>query len=212
MKTIQCVCMCIAMLGIQSAALAHYIIGSDTFPDHAFDNAIVNASNDLLAKSDLATLNYWLRTLTNELILDGTTGAAGIEVGDNSPSSFLKIEFSNTSVVNGPGNDIAIYEAGSPETFGVVINGISRWVTTDTELHPWWVGIGYVNLDDFGITQGGVVNSITLTGSIDPSEGTCHPDLIAVGSFYVPEPATLLLLGLGGMTLIRRQKRKNKAK
>jgi hypothetical protein len=63
------------------------------------------------------------------------------------------------------------------------------------------VGCGWLNLDDFGVAAGASIDTVTLTGTAGS-----HPDLIALGALNVPEPATLSLLTLGGLALLKRKR------
>jgi len=121
-------------------------------------------------------------------------------------NAYIRVAFTDNSIVNGPGTDLILFETSAGQTLGcparITISGITN--TYDTH----WLGPGdlhaaIVNLDDFSVAPGGRVSTITLWG------GANDTDYMGLGALNngapIPEPATLFLLTLGGLILRRRK-------
>ena len=109
-----------------SPGLAHasIVVGGITFDDNAFADTLISSSGD-----------YTVGGNTSDL----TTAVVGSDV-DNfafsfSPSTYLQLGYTDNVIVNGAGDDVALFELGVPDTFkfSLTIGGVTKeYLTADT--------------------------------------------------------------------------------
>jgi len=194
--------LCLGVIGISTASPAAAVtLGAIDFADTAFADSLEAASGTFiaLAAGDGGSIDL----------------ATAVLGGDASDSAFcttpagcsFSVAFTDNAVVNLAGPDLAVFELGTPQTFGVEISGVvQNFLATDTGedvLAPNLPGfpdtfdllVALIDLDDFGIAEGVEVTSVRLLSLENPFDPTV---IAAVPGGVVPEPAVLLLW----MTLI----------
>jgi hypothetical protein len=128
----------------------------------------------------------------------------------------VQLGFTDNVVVNGVGNDLAIFELGIPDQFAVslTIDGVSHIYSSvdtgylvGTTASNTKLAVALVNLDDFGLSAGEIIDSVVL--GMDIRTNGHVPTLAAVGALShadatcVPEPVSLAIWSLlGGCCLV----------
>jgi len=201
MKKLITICLVVAMalvFGIVSAANATVVVGGYSFDDNAFADYLISSSGSY--------------TTSGGSLESCVTGANVYTYAfSQTPGAYLDLGFSDNYLVNGPGNDLALFELGIPDTFGVSLT-IGGTTHTYQTFYTGYSGGDYnlnvalVNLDDFGFATGSLFSHVVIGMDIVSGSGTV-PSLAVVGALNsIPEPATICLLGLGALSLIRRKK------
>lgn len=172
------------------------IIAGLNFDDSAFADILISSfGNYAIAGGDLAT------------VLTDTTEVTYAH--SRTPGAFVELGFTDNLVVNGLGNDLALFELGDVDTFVVTLNGTTRsYLSAYTGFSSagFYINVASLNLDDFGIATGGFVDSIRI--GLDTvrirtqSNTTTVPSLslvaalnsapLIVDNFHIPEPSTML--------------------
>jgi hypothetical protein len=131
------------------------------------------------------------------------------------PGAKVLLGFSNRNIVNGPGDDLALFEVGHEayeysqegfDSFNVTINGITRtYFTTETTtiVDDHNVNMTTLDLSFFGLASGATVNHVEIGMDFD-TRGS-RPQLQLMAAIHsaplaaVPEPGTyaMMLCGLG---------------
>lgn len=153
------------------------------------------------------------------------TGLEDVLVGDD-PSDFaychgtecrVTLGFTDNTVPNLEGADLAVFELGVPDTFAVGIGEVTHsYEAVDTGFNVVAGGSSYdllvaeIDLDDFFVEPGGAVTIVDLFPDPLDTPGTFPATFTVVAAIHaVPEPTTALLLGLGlvGLAMNRRRPR-----
>lgn len=140
------------------------------------------------------------------------------------PGAFVVLGFSDNRVVNGAGNDIALFEQGHEayeysqegfDSFNITINGITRtYFTTETTtiVDDHNVNMTSLDLSFFGIAEGASIDRLQI--GMDYVTRDSLPQLMLVAAIHsvaapVPEPAAwaLMLAGLGAVGARRWRRR-----
>ncbi len=204
-------------MGQGGTANATLIVAGFSFDDNAFADSLVSSSD-----------------LSQFVILGGASSVEEALTGSNSGTSafsamdnaFVELGFIDNLIVNGAGNDLAVFELNVPEDMIVTINGmiVTRpQVDTgfDSAINGFDINVSLFDLSDFGIALGGTASSAifnilcTVEASINLGctvGAPVAPALVVVGalnSVSVPEPVTLglFLFGLAGMSYAMRRRR-----
>jgi len=194
------ICAVVAMVlvfGIVSAANATVVVGGYGFDDNAFADYLISSGGSY--------------STSGGSVESCVTGAnVDTWAGSTDAGAYLDLGFSDNYLVNGPGDDLALFELGVEATFEVtvIIGGTAHlYPTFDTG----YSGAGYdlnlalVDLDDFAIPAGGLLDHVVI-GMDNLGNSGIPPALAVAGALNsIPEPTTICLLGLGGLLLRRRK-------
>jgi hypothetical protein len=190
--------------GTMGSAKAVTVVGGLTFQDNAFADSLISSSGSFTTSGG---------TLTSVL----TDTDSGTYAFSSSPGAFVNLGFTDNLLVNGSGNDLALFELGIPDTFKVTIGGITKsYLSVDTGQSAGGFGLNVatVNLDDFGIAPNTTLSNI-LIGLDTTSAASTVPSLSLVGalnsgavtSTAVPEPFTIIGTLIGGTAAFRMRKK-----
>jgi hypothetical protein len=136
--------------------------------------------------------------------------------GDSTAATVL-LGFSDNRLVNGPGDDLVLFEVGheayeySQEGFDslwVTVNGRTRlYFTTETTttVDDHNVNMTRIDLSHFGLAEGAVLDRVQIGLGYDTRGSLPQLQLVAAMNSVaapVPEPASLALLAAGGLLLV----------
>lgn len=187
------------LAGSLGSASAITTVAGINFQDNAFADTVL-ASSGLYTLGGAATLQA------------AVTGPALTKYAlTRDPGAYIQLGFTDNYLVNGAGNDLALFEYGAPDIFGVslTIGGITHtYASVGTGFTGTVDGITYnvnvaeVNLDDFGVAAGAQLTSIVVGMGID--NGVTVPSLGVAGALNsapqngtVPDGGTTIsLLGM----------------
>lgn len=161
------------------------------------------------AFADTVLASFGTYTLGAATLQAAVTGA-GLDkyAYSSTPGAYIELGFTDNFLVNGPGNDLALFEFGMPDSFRIslTLGGISHnYLCARTGLFGAGplsgnsVTVAQVNLDDFGLAPGTQLSSIVVGMDLVTNNRTT-PSLSVVGALNsepVPEPSSVLLLASG---------------
>ncbi|WP_077035713.1 PEP-CTERM sorting domain-containing protein [Pelomonas sp. KK5] len=183
-----------------SGAHAALSIGGLTFADDSY-------ADQLVASTGIYTVNgpSLAAALTDK---DLSTWATSM-----TPGASVTLRFTDNSVVNGAGDDLALFEVGHEayeysqegfDSFNVTINGITRtYFTTETTtiVDDHNVNMTTLDLSFFGIAAGASVNEIQIGMDFDTRGSRPQLQLVAAihsgAATAVPEPQSFAMLAAG---------------
>jgi PEP-CTERM motif len=186
-----------ALATASTEARATISVGGFTFPDNGFvDTLLASTGSYTVSGGSLASV------LTDT---DPNTFAFSFDTGAS-----LTLGWSSVRAVNGPGDDIVLFELGTPDSWNVTINGTTR---VETSAATGFSAGGFdllaapLDLSDFGVASGGSISQIFLTFNVDAANGTV-PSTALVGalettgsSMSTPEPSTWAMMLIGFASL-----------
>ena len=183
-----------------SGAQAALSIGGLTFDDKAYADRLISSAGDYTVSGPSLAA-----ALTDQ---DLSTWATSM-----TPGARVVLGFTDNVVVNGPGNDLALFEVGHEayeysqegfDSFDITINGITRtYFTTETTtiVDDHNVNMTTLDLSFFGIAEGASIKQVQIGMDFD-TRGS-RPQLQLVAAIHsgpvaaVPEPQTYALLAAG---------------
>ncbi|QQE13372.1 PEP-CTERM sorting domain-containing protein [Planctomycetota bacterium] len=138
---------------------------------------------------------------------DGGVGAAGgyLSLGNNGE---VILEFTDNLLIDGTGFDIRLYEIGDPDPYTLLIS--------HNNIDYYTVGSGTISRS-FDISSVVTISGQTAFRYVkvidnnafhtpSPFAGTDIDSIEALHTIPIPEPASLALLSLGSLAMIRRRK------
>lgn len=145
-----------------------------------------------------------------------TDGSLSSWAMSGTPGAYVVLAFADNRVVNGAGDDIALFEVGHEayeysqegfDSFVVTINGISRtYFTTETTtiVDDHNVNVTTLDLDFFGIAPGATIDRLQI--GMDYVTRDSLPQLQLVAALHsvaapVPEPGAWALMA-GGLAAL----------
>lgn len=201
------VMICASFLILAGWSVAGITIGPYTFDDDSFP--------DVATYVDGGPASY-------NFTPSGDTAADLLTAVDSDVDTYMygtsvrfQLEFVNNQIINDTGADLVIFELGEADAVEVIvfIDGVPtaarNYMITPT---GYFTTSGYslnavaIDLDDFGVSAMDTVQKIELfntnEGGTTYSSSICA---VSVLNSIAPEPATLLLIALGGLIVRRRR-------
>lgn len=199
-------------------------LGPTDFDTTAFPNVLVagSLSNTSLTFGSGVGVTLGPFTLAQgQPFVTGSDITQGLALGAGPTGGipdFIVPGFGNISIINGPGADLVIFEAGSPSEpirlslsldGGATFSANIDFATTPTVPLDTSSGFAtntvFIDLTDFGILAGQKVDALRLQG-IFTGVGGSGPDILAIGVLNfdtptgnipgdVPEPSTVVTVG-----------------
>ncbi|MFO0887957.1 MAG: hypothetical protein U0790_02300 [Isosphaeraceae bacterium] len=151
-------------------------VGGITFDDTAFADALVSSAGEFSVGGGAESLPG---AVTGSVVSDYAFSF--------SPGAQVVLGFTDNTILNGPGPDVAIFELGVPDSFLVSFpDGTAASVigSSDTgeDAGEYDLNVALVDLSAFGFAEGATVSQIILgVDIIDPVEGS-RPSLTAVAA------------------------------
>ncbi len=182
-----------------------------------------SAHADLIGGLNIISFADSLISSNGDFTTSGGTVAAvltdhdpGTGAWSSSPGAYVQLGFSNP-IVNGPGNDLALFELGTPDTFKLSLTLVGttiQYLSSDTgfTIGGYNLNVATINLDDFGLPVGATVAQIVVGLDVQSIYGR-RPSLSLAGALdSAPVPGAVWLLGSGLLGLVgmgRRRSRKS---
>ena len=134
----------------------------------------------------------------------------------NASRAHLELGFTDNVAINGAGNDLVLWEIGTPDDFGMslTVGGFTHRIMSVssgfTNAQGFGINIAFLDLDDLGVAPGAAISSIVVKMGFPFVNTSVSPTLGAVAALHsgrAPEPTSLLLLAVGLAAIGVRRKR-----
>jgi hypothetical protein len=194
----------VSALGIGQANAAPVIIAGINVDSQNFVDVLLGES----------TTGVW-STEGGPLATSVTDLSGGTWAFSNASSAYLHLGFTDNVLVNGPGDDLVVWEVGTPDNFGMsltvggVVHTIVSVASGLADCGAFDCNIAYLNLDDLGVAAGAAVTSLVFNMGFPFANTSTSPTLgaaAALNSRSVPEPGSVLLL-LGALSVLALRRR-----
>ena len=197
------ICIVVLAFGLSSAKAIMMVAGL-TFQDNAFADIVV-ASSGTYTLAGAGTLQA------------AVTGSSLNKYAfSSSPGAYIQLGFTDNSLVNGNGYDLALFDYGNASTFALSIGGITKYYKSVTDVgytsvidgKSYQINVAKINLDDFGIVAGTKIYDIKIYMNCPTNGVPTFGAAGALNSGMVPDAgATVAMLGLAfaGLALLKRK-------
>jgi hypothetical protein len=167
------------------------------FDDNAFADTLISYSGDFT-------------------VLGGSTLQTALTDADltrfvfsYSPGAYVELGFEDNVLVNGPGDDLALFQVGYENSLEITIGGLTGSAGSSATGSGVWgmpVNLVTVDLSSFGLGPGDSVSSVTIGVDLISPQSTL-PTLAVVGALnsappsatHAPEPGPVTLFVVGSV-------------
>ncbi len=195
------------------ASIAFVLIAFNADPAAAINIAGINFDENAFADelvSYTGSFNTWSGQLEEAL----TDKNAASFAYSWSPGSFVQLQFTDNKVVNGDGDDLALFELNVPDSFAIYLTPDGKSITgktvyTGLKIDGRSLNIATFDLSDFGLNPGEMITELYISTELNTL--TTAPSLSLVGainSSSIPEPEMPSLFGLLLLILVFSHHRK----
>lgn len=168
---------------VSGASSAHAIttVGGLDFEDNAFADSTVFDNPALWATDDVTTL------LENALVGSLASDAAfAIDNSDAADPAFVDILFTDNTITNIAGPDLAVFDLGSEDTFAAQIGATTNLYTSVGVANPFPLNVALIDLSDFGIAEGDSISTLTLLSNpVENPAGSSATDFTVIAGITV---------------------------
>lgn len=165
------------------------------------------------------TTDIWVTAGDAPLATSVTDQSADTWAFSNATQAYLQLGFTDNVMFNGPGDDLVIWEIGTPDNFGIslTVGGVTHTIpsaaTPFNNAQGFRINVAFLDLDDLGLAPGAEVTSFVANMGFPFAETSNSPTFGAAAALNsrppqpAPEPGSMLLL-LGGLSaLVVRRRR-----
>ena len=207
-------------LGLSGAGANTIVAGYD-FQDSAFADSVISSSGIYAAVTSSATYNPASAAQLQAAVTGSSVTKYAIAIpptGGTVAGANIKLGFTDNYLVNGDGNDLALFELGTPSTFAVTIgvttinySSVHTFFTTVINGETTPINMVQIDLSLFGVAPNTQLSNILIGMGI----GSSVPSLTVVGALHsapvnqsVPDAgSTISMLGAAfvGLGLLKRK-------
>jgi len=179
--------MLVAGVGVSRADI---IVGGINFQNNAFADTLVSSNGTFTTSGG---------TLPQVLVGSNPADYAFCFGGPSVCN--VTLAFTDNTILNGAGADLAVFELGTPDPFQLTINGVTRTystASTGSSAGGFDLNVALVDLADFGVASTSLIRASSLDNATTGTTisytvfGAINNGPAAVA---VPEPSSLILFG-----------------